>query len=58
MIYLQCMEKNVNVKDAVFKTLGGSRKGLHTHLSTKHGTKIQKELNITSVPSTGQDCIE
>lgn len=43
---------------AVLKTLGGSTKGLHTHLSTKHGTKIQKEFNLTALPCTSQDCIE
>lgn len=47
-------EKKINVKVIVLKTLGGSRKGLHAHLSTNHGTKIQEELNATYNPYTDQ----
>ena len=43
---------------AVLKTLGRSTKGLHKHLSTKYGTKVQKEFNMTALPSTNQNCVE
>ena len=42
---------------AVLKTLDESNKELHTHLFAKHGTKIQREFNMTALPSTSQDCV-
>ena len=33
---------------AVLKTLGGSTKGLHVHLSSKHGIKVIKEVNLSA----------
>lgn len=41
---------------AILKTLGGSTKGLHTHLSTKHNIKVLADVNraraATSTPGT------
>ena len=37
---------------AVLKTLSGSTKELYTHLSAKHSIKVQKESNVTALPST------
>lgn len=41
----------------VLKTLGGSTKGLHTHLSAKHGTKVLKEQHLipSDFPSTSEE---
>lgn len=39
---------------AILKTLGGSTKGLHTHLSSKHNIKILADVNRLTA-STSQD---
>ena len=38
----------------MLKKLSGSTKDL----SVKHSTKVQKKYNMTSLPSTSQDCVE
>ena len=42
----------------VLKTLGGSTKGLHAHLSAKHVSKVQKEFKVTAFPSISQACVK
>ena len=42
----------------MLKTICESTKGLHTNSSGKHGTKVQNEFNMTSLPSTSQNCVK
>ena len=49
--------KNAQCKrcTSVLKTLGGSTKGLHTHLSSKHGIKVLNDVNHLSKSQGDQE---